>query len=318
MSPPRPVTILDTMPRQLRPHLPGVPFHITARAQGRSPVFEGIEAAVCAIMRAAVRRSDAQLLAHAVMPNHLHIVLLQGRRPLHHYMQPMLRRIALWVQRRTRGEGHVFERRYHSSPCLDPEYLRNAIAYVHLNAFRAGLCETPAYEWCSHSSYCTATEQDNSAYGPAVENVIRVFARDDSQTLRQCVADYCCYLDWRLRCDAHDASSETEASRPERPCTFGGDRHWLRIHAAAALRLQPEKPRAKPDLRDLARYTLQETAGSLDLERLRSGDRGKAVVRVRRAFILRARAAGHTGSAIARFLCVSPTTVSAAASSRQK
>lgn len=132
------------MGRQLRPQLPGVPFHVTARVQGRAAWFTGVERPLENRILAAPRRSDATLLAYAVMPNHLHLVVVQGSQPLSQLMQPLLTRIALLVQRRTGREGHIFERRFRASPCLDPDYLRNAIAYVHLMDFVRSCARTSA------------------------------------------------------------------------------------------------------------------------------------------------------------------------------
>src|SRR5690606_3438891 len=67
---------IPVMGRRLRSQLPGVPFHVTARVQGHGPLFSGLERVIGARIVAAPRRSDATLLAFAVMPNHLHALLL--------------------------------------------------------------------------------------------------------------------------------------------------------------------------------------------------------------------------------------------------
>ena len=88
------------------------------------------------------------------MTNHLHLVVIQGIRPLGTFMQPLLTSIARAVQSAHGVEGHVFERRYRHTACMDIAHLRNAIAYTHANPVRAGLCEHPAdYRWSSHLLY---------------------------------------------------------------------------------------------------------------------------------------------------------------------
>lgn len=299
------------MGRRLRSHLPGVPFHVTARVQGRGPLFSGLERFIVARIAATPRRSDVKLLAYAVMPNHLHLLLLQGRQPLSRFMQPLLRTIALLVQRKARVEGHVFERRFRATPCLDPDYFRHAVAYIHLNGLRAGLCaNVEQFEWCSHALY---GEERDVAFGvdPAIEDVLRLFGERDAQSLVQCRRDYRAFLEWRCAMDAHlhRVSDGLDSAAPSPPCALGGDAHWTMTYAAAAMRHAPLR-RSPPDLRDLARAIVDECAPGMDMERLRCGDRGKAVVLVRRRFVIRASAAGYPGGVIARFLSVSPSTIS--------
>lgn len=300
------------MSRRLRPRLPGVPFHITARSQGHAPVFRGVEGSVAARILAAPSRSDASLLAYAVMPNHVHLLVVQGEDPLSELMQPLLRTVALLVQRRHGTEGHVFERRYRAHACTDPDYLRNALAYVHLNGLRAGLCaRVDDYEWCSHAMYQALTDRaDRLEADIPIENALRLFAMSPGRTLRECRDDYRSFLDWRCAMDAYLAANpEWNGRAPRVPITDGGDRHWLSCYAEAVLRQAPGAVR-RIDLRDLARIAIADAEEGVTLELLRSGSCSKDVVRMRRRFTLRALDTGFRGQTIARFLNVSPTTIS--------
>lgn len=300
------------MGRRLRPQLPGMPFHVTARLQGRSAWFSGIERAIAQRISTASHRSDAALLAYTVMPNHLHLIVIQGRQPLSEVMQPLLRRIALLVQRRTGREGHIFERRFRAFPCTDPDYFRNAIAYVHLNGVRAKLCGTAEeYEWCSHAAYLASGDRLERQRDILVEDALRLFAAREGDPLQECRANYLRFLEWRRAMDAY-AAEDNGSLRPDgpppQPDTRGGDGYWARNYSSARADHGRHRPRA--DLLDIARGTLLQVAPDMELDLLRSGYRTKAIVRVRRRFILRALAAGHGGGVIARFLNIAPTTVS--------
>jgi REP element-mobilizing transposase RayT len=301
------------MGRQLRPQLPGMPFHVTARLQGRAAWFTGLEHPVEVRICAAPRRSDATLLSYAVMPNHLHLVVVQGSQPLSQLMQPLLTRIALLVQRRTGHAGHIFERRFTTSPCLDPDYLRNAIGYVHLNGLRAELCsDVSQYEWCSHHSYVATCDRPGRMSDVAVEGALRLFAPRKGASLTECRTNYQQFLEWRCAVDrqrAAEATGMVTEAAPQPPITAGGDLHWASTYASVPIRPRTGRT-ARPDLREIARATLLDVAPDMELEILRSGYRTKAIVNVRRRFILRASAAGHRGGTIARFLSISPTTVS--------
>lgn len=302
------------MGRRLRPHLPGTPFHVTARLQGRAAWFTEIERAVVLRILHAPRRSDADLLAYAVMPNHVHMVIVQGRQPLSQFMQPLLRRIALLVQRCTGHDGHVFERRFRASPCLDAEYFRNAVAYVHLNALRANLCPSlDAYEWCSHGAYSAPGHTfEGTRDGISVGRALKVFAARSGDTLTQCQANYLLFMDWRRAMDAYRAAGENGLQvdlPPAQPNTAGGDAHWDSNYSSIRV-LDEAGSRPRQDLPEIARGTLSELAPEMELEMLRAGYRTKAIVRIRRRFILRALLAGHRAGVIARFLNIAPTTVS--------
>lgn len=319
MEPPRIQPHLSSMGRRIRPQLPGMPFHITARIQGREPRFRGIEHSVASRILDAQCRSDAGLLAWAVMPNHLHLVLQQGREPLSQFMQPLLRRLAILVQKCTGAEGHIFERRFHASACLDADYIRNAIVYTHLNPVRAGLCRSPdEYPWSSHREYCALADHialtDHRALTSQeipIANALRVFASRTDADIGTCVADYRAFTDWRCAMDAYEAQLTDELPGEPPVCpSIGGGYEQFRDTASGDDGLREFERWWRPGLDVIARGVIQDLAPEMNLEVLRSGDHARMVVLVRRRFVLRAIAAGHRGGVIARFLQISPTTVS--------
>jgi putative transposase len=315
------------MSRRLRPNCPGMPFHLTARVHGREALFRGVEPTIIRLILETARMSDATVLAYAIMPNHLHIVLVQGTKQLRDFMQPLLRRVALLVQRRHQREGHVFERRYNAAACRDPEYLRNAIVYVHLNPVRAGLCDDPArYAWSSHREYIVASTSHALAASPLIHGALRLFSRASACTVPESCRDYSAFLAWRILMDHHVESGGCllGAPAPARPCTDGGDRHWLDVYGAPSGDEFHER-RASCDaalggcaleLRDLAVGTLARVAPHLDLDQLRSGARTRPLVKVRRQVIACALNAGHRPIQIARFLGISSSAVSLVTRSR--
>jgi REP element-mobilizing transposase RayT len=297
--------------------MPGVVFHLTARMQCREPLLGGIEGAAVGMIHDATARSDARLVAYAVMPNHLHVLLQQGERPLSHYMQPLLRRVALLVRRVRGWDGHVFERRYHESACRTPDYLRNAIAYVHLNGLRACLAASvDEYEWCSARRFCDCDAPDPLSR-IAMEDALRVFAASDVDMLAECRANYKQFVRWRLAMDEHAAQAEANTGGhfhpPSPPTLLGGDEHWCQVYEPF-VRAEAERVKVAPrrmDLRDIALVVMRDTDSEMRLEDLRNGGSTRALIQVRNAVIRRAVASGYTNRAVARFLSVSPATISA-------
>lgn len=319
------------MSRKRRSHLPGVIFHVTTRTQGHEPWFTpGVRTRITEFIGEAFRRSDADLMAYAVMPNHLHLVLRQGPSPLDVLMQPLLRRIALLVQRVHGTEGHVFERRYGDVPCRDPRHARNVIAYVHLNPVRAGLTTTAsAYRWTTRALYSgepAAVMRREHDTAVDAELGLRLFAPDDGLAPRASRLAYRDYETWRLGCDAlrggssHDSKPELSPSAPvppPPPVLAGGDLCWSRDYAPL-FSDSPPRPgsatgpddRTRLDLRDLALRTLTIEAPGVPLDRVRSSDKCRPVVRARRKVVERLDAAGYGGAVIAGYLGVSHQCVS--------
>ena len=303
------------MGRLLRPHLPGVPFHITARAQNRENIFSGIEVPAVARILEHIRFSDVLLLAYALMPNHFHLVLVQGSRPLSSLLHPLMRRLALLVMQTKQKEGHVFERRFADVACLNAQHLRNAIAYVHLNGCRAGLCTgADDFEWCSHRLLCDAAgySLDDDRMRLGMEVSLRMFARRRDDLLHACCENYNEFLKWRIEADTCAAGdSGDELPHPD---VVGGDEFWLeQFGRCAHSRVEARVVRSIASLRDLALIAIRETSPEMDLEDLRSGNHERRIVRVRRHLVPRALLAGHSQKNLAAFLNVSRSTVSALA-----
>jgi REP element-mobilizing transposase RayT len=290
-----------------------VPFHITARVQGREALFAGIEDRVVRIIEETRYVSDSAIVAHAVMPNHLHLLVIKGSLPLHTLMQPLLRRVALLVQRHHGREGHVFERRYNHVACLDVDYVRNVIAYIHLNGARKGMCDDASdFPWSSHQEYrCIAAANPSLERTAAIARMVRLFGSVEVDDVATCAANYEAFIAWRLHCD-HLLAQPDIGLLPAPPYTRAGDEYWNQaFHTACAVATARDRPGSPQlDVRDFMRLALQELAPDLPLSELRSGSRSRPLVRIRRVIIVRALMAGYSNRRIARFLNVSDTTVS--------
>lgn len=266
--------------------------------------------------------SDVHLLAFVIMPNHLHLVLRQGVLPLSRFMQPLLRRIALHVQRAHGREGYVFERRYRERSCGDPDYLRNAIVYTHLNPVRAGLCEDPAdYAWSSHNAW-QGIDPGISGLVP-LTGAIQLFAVAPQRCDRDLRGDYATFMGWRRAYDAWlvAAAEGTGAGcSPPPPPVAQGDAHWkvtlssspalTNGHAVSGEPVTGEVDPSRPDLRAIAEEALAETEPGLDLYTLRSRFGGPLYVKARHQVVLRAAALGYRNTQIAAYLRLSSSAVS--------
>lgn len=282
-----------------RPNLPGFAFHLTTRTQNRAHRFTGpVRDRVVHFLAREVERSDARLLAYAVMTNHLHLVIVQGSFPLGRFMQPLLSSIALSVHRIHGVAGHVFERPYRHSVCLDYDYLRYAIAYTHANPVRAGLCEDPAdYRWSSHSAYVAAWEGRPVKTPVAVDVAMGLTAFCDRAlvTAREAGQAYLDILASAIEPNSWEVSRTRPPTGTSAPRPTSGDR-------------APPLNDGRPTLEAMADHILRGVPGGVDYIRGRWGRRAR--LGIRREFAVHAVRAGYTRRDIGTYLGLSESAVS--------
>jgi REP element-mobilizing transposase RayT len=290
------------MSRVHRPQMPGVAFHVTARTQGRHPYFdERLRDDVAQYIRDGLASSDAHLLAHAVMPNHFHIVLRQGTRPLGWIMQPIMRRTSLLMQRAHGLKGHTFERRFRSHACSNADHLRRAITYTHLNPIRAGLCKH-TYAWSSARLFERNSHPGDCAV--AVTFALRLFALGARDTEEEMRDNYARFVVWRVLKDEHDAAG-TICSAPE-PQFAAGDAYFARTFCALP---RPDGV-IRRDLRDSAIDLLRRSSVDVSLDELRVQRLPRSLTNLRRKLIAGLLELRHPGRDIANFFRISDTAVS--------
>jgi REP element-mobilizing transposase RayT len=317
------------MGRTRRPYLPGCIFHLTARTVRREHWFTpDLRSAIVDTLVGVVEPSRMKLIAVAVMSNHLHIVAQQGDRPLATLMQPLLRRVARRVHEAHGIEGPIFWRHYASRACLDPAYARNAVAYVHLNPVRAGLCDDPGnYPWTSHALYADRLGDGVLGHLARLATVLDptlalpLFASGPGRSTRDLRDDYRAFMARRRSIDAAgvgDDAGSNGAAGASPPPSPGSVRSWG--GSLSPLFHEPVRPPseihddslgpAAPDLATIAKQVLAAEAPGLSLATLRASKGGPERVRIRHLIIRRLSAAGYANVQIARFLRLSDSAVS--------
>jgi REP element-mobilizing transposase RayT len=287
-------------------------LHVTARTQGREKWFtEDIRSRIVADVEDAARSFGHVLLAQTVMPNHLHIVLRQGTRPLGWMMQRVMQRAAYFVQRFHGTKDHVFGGPYWCCVCSTPAYLRRAIVYTHLNACAAGLCDRPQdYKWNSHLSYMKSQADADPTIAGYLEGRM-LFARDSARVadLIQSYRGFVDYVIERRRSGIPgDWLLPVESNRLFIPATPFGDAHWAQNYSAFV----EAQPRYQPstDIVNKVKELLRTIDANCDIDMLRHAGRSKAIAPLRRNITAALLSCGYRGNAIARCLRVSPSLVS--------
>jgi putative transposase len=143
------------MPKKNRNVPPNSVLHIVNRGNDKKVIFpEPVDyAAFLVLLREAREKFGVDLYAYCLMPNHFHLVVRTlGLEQISAYMHFVQREHACDLRRcwRSKGHGHVFQRRYWSKVVEGDGYLMTVMRYVEANPYRAGLIDaSQSWEWSS-------------------------------------------------------------------------------------------------------------------------------------------------------------------------
>jgi REP element-mobilizing transposase RayT len=274
------------MARAPRLHVPGGLYHVLARGNNRQQIFRHAADYRFYLARLAqlLARTETHCYAYCLMPNHLHLLLEPGARPLSRIMQPLQLSYSLYFNRNQGHVGHVFQGRYMAILCERDAYMTELVRYLHLNPVRAGLTSSPeAWLWSSHRAYC---EGQGRPVALRTEPVLGQFGQRPSRArggFRRFVRDG---MGVGHRADLYDVLEQR---------VLGSD-------AFAETVLRPKKAEPEPPVRVSIDAILEAVAVAwkLDREALRAHDRNRRATQARAAAAYLAReVAGHSLTAIA-------------------
>lgn len=146
------------MPRGPRLDASGALHHVMVRGIEGRPIFltDADRKDLVDRIAAVVSATGCQILAWALLPNHFHLLVRTGPRPLSTFMRRVLTGYAGSFNRRHRRRGHLFQNRYKSILVEEEPYLLELVRYLHLNPLRAGIVknlpELDAFPWAGHSA----------------------------------------------------------------------------------------------------------------------------------------------------------------------
>ncbi len=149
---------LCPMPRQPRLDAPDVLHHVMVRGIERRAIFRDDTDRADFLQRLAALATAGALTVYAwaLLPNHAHLLVRSGGRPLSRSLRSLLTGYAGAFNRRHRRVGHLFQNRFKSIVVEEDPYLLELVRYLHLNPVRAGIVPDlgalDGYPWTGHSA----------------------------------------------------------------------------------------------------------------------------------------------------------------------
>jgi len=141
------------MGRRPRNLLAGGIYHVYNRVSRGEHVFRDEDEAdrLEALLASTKKRDDFQIFAWCVMSNHYHLAVRMGEVALSRSFRTVHHRFSQSYNGRHKVFGPFWQGRYRSKMVEDDVYLRQLIAYIHLNPVSAGIVKGAAkYRWCGH------------------------------------------------------------------------------------------------------------------------------------------------------------------------
>jgi putative transposase len=182
------------MPRGPRLDAPGVLHHVTVRGIERRPLFRGDADRDDFVNRLAglAQGGAVSVYAWALLPNHAHLLVRTGARPLARSMRSLLTGYAGGFNRRHRRVGHLFQNRYRSVVVEEEPYFLQLVRYLHLNPLRAGIVKDlpglDRYPYTGHAALTGRVPRPWQATGEVLARFAKGVRKTRSQ-YRAFVAD---------------------------------------------------------------------------------------------------------------------------------
>jgi putative transposase len=319
------------MARQARLDAPGTLHHVMARGIEGTNIFRTDRDRDDFLDRLAAQ-CEAEALnvyAWALIPNHFHLLVRTGTRPIFTSMRKILTGYVVRFNRRHQRQGHLFQNRYKSIVCEEDPYLLELTRYIHLNPLRAGIVKTikelERYPWSGHSAIVGTVKRE---WQDTVE-ILRYFGKG-----RASVKRYVSFLEEGIsRGERQDLAgggllrsiggwSEVVSMRrrgmgmtsDERILGSGGFVERVISETESQERETLRLRRKAPALRVLLKEVAQ--GKGLDEEEMKKVRRTREVTAVIKVFCqLAVKKYGHTGASVARFLGVTTSLVNRYAAS---
>jgi putative transposase len=142
-----------TLPRKPRIHFPDAFLHVMARGNNNTSIFDDAEdfmkyLLICPDYLGVM---DISVLAYALMPNHIHLLVQVGEEPVSGFMKMVQQKYTQYYNHKNNTCGHVFQGRYKAVLVDSDSYFLTVLNYICRNPLKAGLEKVLGeYRWTGH------------------------------------------------------------------------------------------------------------------------------------------------------------------------
>lgn len=150
--------------RKRRVWYPGASYHITARGNRRTALFEGKQDYLMylAILEDVRSIYPFTLHSYCLMTNHIHLQLQTKNIHIKEIMKELHSRYAVWFNKEHHYTGHLFQGRYGANVIDTDAYYVEVSRYIHLNPVEANMVHRPQdYRWSSYKAYISGAIDDH-------------------------------------------------------------------------------------------------------------------------------------------------------------
>ncbi len=113
--------VQEDMPRDKRLELPGAIYHVIVRGLERREIYrdDTDRKEFLRRLEKGLQQIGDQCYGWVLMPNHFHLLIRSGTKPLNELMRGLLTGYALYFNRRYRRSGYLYQGRYKSILCQE-------------------------------------------------------------------------------------------------------------------------------------------------------------------------------------------------------
>lgn len=172
------------MARQLRIEYEGAFYHITSRGNQKGKIFWDKKDRIhfIEILKRTKERYSYLLHAYVFMDNHYHLLIETPLANLKQIMQNINTSYTVYVNKRHKRCGHLFQGRYKSFVVDKESYLMELGRYIHLNPVRAGIVQrADDYSWSSYQDYSNGKDRSKIT---DTDETLYLFSKIKSRAVR--------------------------------------------------------------------------------------------------------------------------------------
>jgi len=163
------------MPRHRRLEVEGGIYHVITRGIERRIIFkdDADREEFVRRLKEGLESTGSKCYGWVLMPNHFHLLIRTGRKPLSDLMRKVLTGYAIYFNGRHMRRGYLYQNRYKSILCQEESYLMELVRYIHLNPIRAKIVkdikELDKYPWCGHGVLTGRNKNEWQSTGEVLE-----------------------------------------------------------------------------------------------------------------------------------------------------